>query len=247
MKNILIAGFFILTNVLLAQDKFIVEYRQSNEDDPEKAKEAYQAMKEKGFGDFKMNRINFSYQLSYKEGISEYNKIERVDNSNNSTTSFSINVGGEFKGLIGYLDKKEFKQEVKLDNKDLIVVTPFIDYHWKITDIETTILGYKVIKAVGISDGKQIAAWYAPELKVDAGPSKVNGLPGLILKTSYELGNKLGTIITLEAEKINLNPKSFKKIRSSKGMEVSEADFKKLQEISKEKMRQSFSIGVDKD
>lgn len=53
MKNILIAGFFILTNVLLAQDKFIVEYRQSNEDDPEKEKEAYQAMKEKGFGDFK--------------------------------------------------------------------------------------------------------------------------------------------------------------------------------------------------
>ena len=103
-----------------------------------------------------------------------------------------------------------------------------------------------MIKAVGVDNGKQIAAWYAPELKIDAGPNQINGLPGLVLKTVSELGNKLASITTYEAEKINVNPKKMAKIQSMKGKEISQEEFKKLQDESREKMRQSFSIGVDK-
>ena len=37
-------------------------------------------------------------------------------------------------------------QEVVLDKQNFIVVTPYKDYEWKITDIEDTILGHKVKK-----------------------------------------------------------------------------------------------------
>ena len=60
--------------------------------------------------------------------------------------SFTFNIGGEYKALTNEINKKEFRQEVVLDKQNYIVVTPHKDYQWKITDIEDTILGYKVVK-----------------------------------------------------------------------------------------------------
>ena len=81
-------------------------------------------------------------------------------------------------------------------------------------------------------------------MKVDAEPNQINGLPGVILKSISETGSKLGTILTIEAEKISLNPKKLPKQKPLKGTEISPVDYKKLQEESRKNMLKSFE-GVD--
>ena len=52
--------------------------------------------------------------------------------------------------------------------------------------------------------------------------------------------------MTYEADKITLNPKKMSKTKPLKGEEITQEEFKKLQDESRQKMRESFSIGVDK-
>ena len=52
--------------------------------------------------------------------------------------------------------------------------------------------------------------------------------------------------MTYEADKINLKPKKLSKVKPINGKEISQEEFKKLQDESRQKMRESFSIGVDK-
>lgn len=249
MKNKLLFTLLFSSSILFAQEKLSVEYRYTIKHDDEKMKEFEMQQAQKGSGVMKLGGSpNIFYQLEFSNNQSNFKKVEVINNDQNNGggMNMSINIGGEYKTLTNNIDQKKFQQEVFLDKQDYVVITPYKDYQWKITDIEDTILGYKVIKAVGVDNGKQIAAWYAPELKIDAGPNQINGLPGLVLKTVSELGNKLASITTYEAEKINVNPKKMAKIQSMKGKEISQEEFKKLQDESREKMRQSFSIGVDK-
>lgn len=248
MKQLLLSGFLLFSSFGFAQEQFIVEYKYDIKHDEEKIKEFEREQAQKGGGTIKFGGSpNIYYQLEYNNNQSNYKKIETINNDQNASMgSFSINIGGEFKTLMNDLNKKEFRQEVILDKQNYIVVSPYNDYKWKITDIEDTILGHKVIKAVGEDKGKQIAAWFAPDIKVDAGPNQTNGLPGLILKTVSELGNKLGSITTYEADKINLKPKKLSKLKLINGKEVNQEEFKKLQDESRKKMKESFSIGVDK-
>ena len=247
MKNLLFTTLLLVSASLFGQDSFIIEYRQKNEIDPEKVKE----FERERSGDSK-GFISISggpdqkYELIYNQGSTSYSKLELVNNNQDATASaFSISVGGEFKTLVSEPLSKVFNQEVVLDKVDYILKSPFKDYQWKITDIEETILGYKTIKAVAEIDGKKIAAWYAPELKIDAGPAQINGLPGVILKSISETGSKLGTILTVEAEKIALNPKKLPKQKPLKGKEINVEELKKLQDDSRKKMLESLSLEVD--
>jgi len=249
MKQLLLAGFLLFSNFGFGQEKLIVDYKYDIKHDEEKIKEFEREQAQKGGGTIKIGGSpNIYYQLEYSDHQSVYKKIETINNDQNGSSmgAFSINIGGEYKALINETSKKEFRQEVVLDKQNFIVVTPYKDYEWKITDIEDTILGHKVKKAIGNDKGKQIAAWFAPDIKVDAGPNQVNGLPGLILKTVSETGGKFGSIMTYEADKITLNPKKMSKTKPMKGEEITQEDFKKLQDESRQKMRESFSIGVDK-
>lgn len=61
-------------------------------------------------------------------------------------------------------------------------------WHWEITDSTKTILGYECIKAHTTFHGRMWTAWFTPEIPLNAGPWKLDGLPGLILEASAEGG-----------------------------------------------------------
>ncbi|MDM1070972.1 GLPGLI family protein [Empedobacter brevis] len=248
MRKLLLTFLFSGT-ILSAQEKFAVEYRQQNEANPEKVREFEIEMKQKGSGgSFKIGGKDLFYQLDYANGISVFSKIETINNDQSLSTansSFAIHMGGEHKELIGNQSTESFSQDVILDGENYRVNYPFKNYEWKVTTEEATILGYKVIKAIAEKEG--ITAWFAPEIKVNIGPNQINGLPGLILKSETQLKNKFETKITMLAEKINLVPKKAAKLKKSKGKDITSEEFKKLQEESKEKFKNSFSIGVDKN
>lgn len=57
---------------------------------------------------------------------------------------------------------------------------PMID--WKMTEDTLTVGGYLCQKAVGKYAGRKWTAWYTEDIATTAGPWKLRGLPGLIMK-----------------------------------------------------------------
>jgi GLPGLI family protein len=62
---------------------------------------------------------------------------------------------------------------------------------WELADDDNaavTILGYDCVKAVCFFKGRKWEAWFTPKIPVSAGPWKLCGLPGLILRARDERG-----------------------------------------------------------
>ena len=246
MKRTLLIALCFATN-LFAQEKFIIEYKQNTEVNEEKVKEFEREQQQNGKGFMKIGSGKDLYhQLEYNEGISSFDRIQTVDNNqaNGSVGAFSISMGGEMKAVVGNQSEKKYTQEVKLDGENYVVNYPFKDYQWKISNEETTILGYKVIKA--ISEKENVEAWFAPAIKANVGPTQVNGLPGTVLKAIVQLKSKLETKLIYEAVKINTNPKRFTKLKESNAKVITETEFKALKDESKKKLMSTFGQGVDK-
>jgi len=45
--------------------------------------------------------------------------------------------------------------------------------------------GMRALKAVGLFKGKQVTAWFTPDIPLDAGPEFFHGLPGLIVYAKW--------------------------------------------------------------
>ena len=61
---------------------------------------------------------------------------------------------------------------------------PLHEWDWEISDSTKTILGYECIEATTMFNGRKWTAWFTPEIPLDAGPWKLEGLPGLIMEAT---------------------------------------------------------------
>lgn len=59
---------------------------------------------------------------------------------------------------------------------------PMPPFEWRIYPDTTTIAGYVCQKAESVYAGRQWTVWFTPEIPIDGGVWKFNGLPGLILE-----------------------------------------------------------------
>lgn len=66
---------------------------------------------------------------------------------------------------------------------------PLAEWNWEIVaDSTKTVLGYECIMAITDYHGRKWTAYFAPEIPVQNGPWKLDGLPGLILDAEAEGG-----------------------------------------------------------
>ncbi len=79
-----------------------------------------------------------------------------------------------------------------------------------------------------------VTAWYTPDIPVNNGPGRYQGLPGLILEVN-------DGSVTLLCSKIVLNPKNPKEIvQPEKGKKVNQAEFDKIMEKKMKEMRERY-------
>ena len=77
----------------------------------------------------------------------------------------------------GRLATEDFRYEEKLPATE-----------WTIEDEKQEICGYSCSKAVGTFRGRSYTVWFAEELPANAGPWKLRGLPGVILRVQADDG-----------------------------------------------------------
>jgi len=99
---------------------------------------------------------------------------------------------------------------------------------WKVTGEQEKVAGYHCMKAVLkdtlMEQPRTIAAWFAPDIPVPAGPEHFGSLPGMILKVDINDGDLIYTAVKIDAKKLQDTDIE----APSKGKKVTEAEFQKM-------------------
>lgn len=136
--------------------------------------------------DKKSSFLNLGFRELPKE-----KKSENTDSEGN--TAIEIQRYDDAKDTIEY--QKDFLAQ-KLDafanvygeERPLIVREKLPELRWSLTTETSKVLGYNVQKARVKFRGREYTAWFTTEIKVNDGPFKFHGLPGLILKIESDDG-----------------------------------------------------------
>jgi len=236
MKNIFTLFFCLTFYVMNAQENLKIEYEFRNEFDYQNASDAKSRDMYKNSND---NRLYFELITSNDE--STFNKIDRVDNSQNKSgmsISFVSGPGGFF-----YKNLKDNNSlsEINFNGKNLLISDSIPQYKWILKKENSKILGFDVKKAIlQESENTFVEAWYAPKLNYKNGPTNYGGLPGVILKIilNNKEGNQLNKQIYV-ATKVEVSDK-FKINKPTKGKQISQADFEEMVEEENRKFNEMF-------
>ncbi|MFA5620035.1 MAG: GLPGLI family protein [Weeksellaceae bacterium] len=190
------------------------------------------------------NGIFIDYKLKSNGTESEYKLVERIDNSQSSA--------GMILQQITAMDKeplfKDIKERYYLKPYDFfgqsyLMKDSLQDFKWKITKEKMQIAGFDALKATGVmNDSVNVIAWYSPKLNFKDGPDRLWGLPGLILKTEFNM-NDADMVIT--AINVNVRENELKIKKPNKGKILTEKEFEAEMKALQEKYKDMYGGGVD--
>ncbi len=234
--------FLILPIIGFAQDAVRVEYEVRQEFDRSNLKQTSARMEE-----MLVNSENkrYYFELFVNATNSNFTEIERINNEQGRGISVGL-LSNVSSNIYKDFNSKELYENNKMKPK-LFIKDSIQTFPWVLSKEESTILGYKVRKATYTNPTQTVEAWYAPDLPFRDGPSRFNGLPGLILKIKFKLPftSDMDTNVSFTA--IDVKPYAGK-IELPKNAKVVE------KEVSQEKAQKLFdkqkelrSQGVEKD
>ncbi len=253
MKKIVFAFSFLASIVWLnAQDKpqyLEIDYKMEMKFDVEQilagVPAQWKAQVEEPLRQEIKKGIFVDYKLKTNGTESEYKMQEKINNDQSPA--------GIILSQITAMDKEPLYKDIKAGyylkpydiGKAYLMKDSLQNIQWKITKEKVQIAGLDTYKATGVmNDSIPVTAWYTPKINIKDGPDRFSGLPGLILKTEFEM-NGAGIIIT--ATNISVRDEEITINKPSKGKEISEKEFyeemRKLQEQAKE----MYGGGVDTD
>lgn len=234
--------FLILPIIGFAQDAVRVEYEVRQEFDRSNLKQTSARMEE-----MLVNSENkrYYFELFVNATNSNFTEIERINNEQGRGISVGL-LSNVSSNIYKDFNSKELYENNKMKPK-LFIKDSIQTFPWVLSKEESTILGNKVRKATYTNPTQTVEAWYAPDLPFRDGPSRFNGLPGLILKIKFKLPftSDMDTNVSFTA--IDVKPYAGK-IELPKNAKVVE------KEVSQEKAQKLFdkqkelrSQGVEKD
>ncbi len=153
------------------------------------------------------------FRLIFNENESRYEIIKRMNSDIDSKINLSKILGGSNKIFYHNIKTSIQYYNENFSGEDWSVF--YENYNYKLTKEKKTVLGFLCYKA---TFGKGRYAWYTPEIPVNFGPGKYNGLPGLVLEAMHK-----GLLIT--AKKINLDSNNIQLEVPVVGKKISEEDY----------------------
>jgi len=125
-----------------------------------------------------------------------------------------------------YMDlvNKELIEQQEFMTRIFLIESDMKDEKWKMTGKQRAILDYPCQEAVSEVEGKEVHAWFTPEIPVAVGPGRYCGLPGLVLALEMEDGDRTLTATDVE---LKLLDKGILK-RPTKGKKVTREEFEDL-------------------
>lgn len=175
----------------------------------------------------KMEEINYFLEFNSTSSIFQEDLKMQVDNEKNTIAYILSKSLGDTDGVF-YTERKLNKTlHQKEFESELFLVKVSTKNKWVLTQ-ETKKIGkytcYKAIKKDSYIDSSvntidiNVVAWYAPEIPYSYGPTKYNGLPGLILElTNHQITISASKIVLENVQKIIKKPK--------KGIEITQKKY----------------------
>lgn len=191
------------------------------------------------------NGIFIDYKLKTNGTESEYQMQEKINNDQTPAGMILSQITAMDKEPL-YKDIKE-KYYLKPYNvgKAYLMKDQLQDINWKISKEKLQVAGFDTYKATGVmNDSIPVTAWYTPKINIKDGPDRIWGLPGLILKTEFEM-NGAGIILT--ATKVGVKEEEIKINKPNKGQEISEKEFMEEMKALQEKYKEMYGGGVDSE
>jgi GLPGLI family protein len=227
-KLIVLISFFYFTQVFSQVEYVKITYNKKSTTELKKTdkKETYASKILKETREA-MKSLEYTLTFNNKESFFKEVPVMSLDNGNSMSLLLS-RLLGETSGSF-YVDRKSGKTFHQIEFESDLYLVEFNKINdWKLTQEQKKIGSYNCYKATKNetylnSSGDQITyeiiAWYTPELPYPYGPTKYNGLPGLIL----ELVNRQACIY---AHIIKLNPKRKEEIKKpDMGLEVTKIEY----------------------
>lgn len=253
MKNqilLFVSLFVSATMYSQKEEKFLnVEYKVQLDVDPEillkTVPASVRSQVEPSLREELSKGIFADYILKSSNTKSVFEYKSKIDNSQ-STTSFILK---ELERRDKYPYVKDFSNNIyikgyDLANKIFYVKEKLPKIDWKIAKESTTILGLKAIEGTGKVDSINVHVWYTPDIKYKDGPFQQSGLPGLIVKSEFYVGDIKMTATATNIEIIN-KPLEIADTKSKKF--YSKEEFEKQKKEFEFRQREYASAGVDKN
>jgi len=187
--------------------------------------------------------IFVDYKLKTNGSESEYKMQEKINNDQS--------MSGIILSQITAMDKEPLYKDIKERyylkpmnvGKAYLMKDSLKNIKWKITKEKVQISGFDTYKATGVmNDSIPVTAWYTPKINIKDGPDRIWGLPGLILKSEFEM-NGAGIIIT--ATNVAVKEEEIKINKPTKGQEISEKEFYDEMIKLQEQYKEMYGGGVD--
>jgi GLPGLI family protein len=198
-----------------------------------------------------------NYVLSFNQTESTWKKEESLGGGPATASAggavFMVASSGEGSTLYKNIADQSFLEEQDMMGKAYLVKDMLEPVEWELSEETKKVGNYTVQKASytrivdskrfstgmtemeNVKDTLQVTVWFTPEIPVSHGPENFFGLPGLIL----EVQNQGRTLI---CEKIELNPSANPVVieRPSKGKEITQAEFRTVQEEGMKQMMNRY-------
>ncbi len=232
----------ILPIIGFAQDAVRVEYEVRQEFDRNNIKQTSARMEE-----MLVNSENkrYYFELFVNATNSNFTEIERINNEQGRGISVGL-LSNVSSNIYKDFNSKELYENNKMKPK-LFIKDSIQTFPWVLSKEESTILGNKVRKATYTNLTQTVEAWYAPDLPFRDGPSRFNGLPGLILKIKFKLPftSDMDTNVSFTA--IDVKPYAGKIELPNKSKKITKEEYDKEIEKSMGKSGGIINQGVEKD
>ena len=234
--------FLILPIIGFAQDAVRVEYEVRQEFDRSNIKQTSARMEE-----MLVNSENkrYYFELFVNATNSNFTEIERINNEQGRGISVGL-LSNVSSNIYKDFNSKELYENNKMKPK-LFIKDSIQTFPWVLSKEESTILGNKVRKATYTNLTQTVEAWYAPDLPFRDGPSRFNGLPGLILKIKFKLPFRSDMDTNVSFTAIDVKPYAGKIELPNKSKKITKEEYDKEIEKSMGKSGGIINQGVEKD